>query len=463
MSARCRRRSILFLLLVLIAWAGSASALCYSGKLLGHSRWQGEVELTEAVIVPAEASLTIEPGTRITARSPQAKLVVEGTLSIEGTDEKPVVFATPAGWLGIELMEAAGKALIRQAHFSDAERAVASYGSRLTVEKSRFENCATAVHLVRESPAVIVDNRFFGGRFGVIAEMKSAPQVSGNLFSGQTEAGLRAGHSSHGPIYHNRFIDGQTGMALQQPFPNEVRDNDFSGNRIGLFCNQTRNTPKIIGNRFENNESALVNYAFSFPVVTDNIFTGNKVALRNDQYGSPLVEHNLFRDNGTAIYNYRKSNPKVRRNQVEGNKLALFCDYSSYPEVRDNNFLRNDEGVRLGIYQSADWEKRAGSKPLMLQQARQRNSRNDMLGQAPTDFVDRVDVSGNWWGADSERLRAAGADANDALFWDVHDQPTVVYEGFGDEAYRLDRVVFQPVLDGPVDGTGPRLAERAAQ
>jgi len=461
MSARLLRASVaLCLLLLMPAWA---SALCYSGTLLGHSSWQGEVELAETVTVPPDASLTIAAGTRISARSPQARLVVRGILRIEGTGEQPVVFATPEGWQGIELMEVAGEAVIRQARFAGAERAIASYGSRLRVEQSRFENCATAIHLVRESPAVIRANRFKGGNFAVVAEMKSTPEVVDNDFSGQQEAGLRAGHGSRGPIRGNRFVDGHTGVALQQPYAGDITGNLFAGNQVGLFCNQTRNTPKVTGNRFENNESGLVNYAFSFPLVADNSFTGNKVALRNDQYGSPLVEHNLFRGNGTAIYNYRKSNPRLRRNQVEGNQLALFCDYSSYPEVRDNNFLKNGEGVRLGIYQSADWEKRSGSKALVMQQARQRKSRNEMLAQAPTEFVDRVDVSGNWWGEASERLRAAEEDANDPLFWDAHDQPTVVYEGFGDEAYRLDRVVFQPVLDGPVDGTGPRADGGEAQ
>ena len=120
------------------------------------------------------------------------------------------------------------------------------------------------------------------------------------------------------------------------------------------------------------------------------------MAIRNDQYGSPLILHNLLVDNDTAIYNYRKSNPVIEKNLVKQNRLALFCDYSSYPQVRKNHFIANEMAVELGLFQSADWEKRSGSKGLMQQEALARKSKNPMLAQAPTSFVDMVDVSNNW-------------------------------------------------------------------
>jgi hypothetical protein len=112
--------------------------------------------------------------------------------------------------------------------------------------------------------------------------------------------------------------------------------------------------------------------------------------------------------------------------------------------------------VELGIYQSADWEKRAGSKGIVQQEAAARKSQNPLLPQAPTEFSDVVDVSGNWWGDDTARLAAAGKDGNVSFFFDRKDKPKVTYEGYGAESYALDRVVFSPWLTAPVRDAGPQ-------
>ena len=201
---------------------------------------------------------------------------------------------------------------------------------------------------------------------------------------------------------------------------------------------------------------ALVNYAFAYPAIEDNRFIDNEMAIRNDQYGSPLVSHNLLSGNKTAIYNYRKSNPTIENNIIEKSELAIFCDYSSYPKVRQNNFSDNTMAVELGIYQSADWEKRSGSKPLMQKEAIARQSKNQMLSQAPTKFNDVVDVSGNWWGTSTAEMKKAGAGANLPFFHDRLDKEWVTYEGFGPDSYRIDSIVFYPWLNKPVEKIGPR-------
>ena len=248
-------------------------------------------------------------------------------------------------------------------------------------------------------------------------------------------------------------------MGLLQPYPDLIEKNIFIDNKLALYCNQTKNTPHIKGNRFERNEMALVNYSFAYPVVEDNVFIDNKMALRNDQYGSPLVKHNLFKGNGTAIYNYRKSNPVVENNIIEQSDLAIYCDYSSYPKVKNNHFSDNKMAVELGIYQSADWEKRSGSKPLMKKEALARNSKNSMLSQAPTQFNDIVDVSGNWWGDILKILTKNSKDGNLEIFYDRLDKEWVTYEGFGPESYRVDLVKYTPWLDNPVSSVGPRAVK----
>jgi hypothetical protein len=201
---------------------------------------------------------------------------------------------------------------------------------------------------------------------------------------------------------------------------------------------------------------AVANISFAYPVIVNNQFLNNETALHNDQYGSAQVEHNLFRGNETALYNNKKSNPKVNLNLFEKNKVVLFCDFSSYPEVKKNNFVDNVMGVKLGIYQSADWEKRSGSKQFMQREASARQSQNPLLAKVPTAFTDVVDVSGNWWGKDTAQLTAAGDKGNVTIFHDRHDQPEVSYEkeGYGPGVISLDRVQFAPWLNDAVAGAG---------
>jgi len=291
---------------------------------------------------------------------------------------------------------------------------------------------------------------------GIDNEMRSAPTIRANTFIGHRQTAILASHNSRGLIHGNRFEDNEQAIGLLQPYADRIEENVFVGNRVALYCNQTKNSPMIRRNLFERNEAALINYAFAYPAVEDNRFIENGVAIRNDQYGSPLLRHNLFQGNRTAIYTYRKSNPTVEYNVIEGSELAIFCDYSSYPEVRNNNFRNNRMAVELGIYQSADWEKRSGSRKLMQKEARARQSKNRLLSQAPTRFDDIVDVSGNWWGSATKTMAKAEEGANLVLFLDRHDREWVTYEGFGPESYRIDRVVHAPWLARPVASAGPR-------
>ena len=449
-------RNNIFVLLLLVSFALPGAVWAETKILQGTTVWKGDVTLTAAVSVPAGSELQIEPGTIIRIASLDVGLSVSGQLLINGTKSSPVQFLSPRGWKGINFLEARQESVINYAVFAKAEAAISSIATRFSVSHSRFTECGTAIKLLRESPVLIEDNLFEMNDIAVDNEMKSVATIRNNRFVGQKKTAVIASHNSRGMITGNRFENNEQGIALLQPYNDRLSDNVFKGNKIAIYCNQTKNTPLIKGNSFEQNETALINFSFAYPAVEDNRFVGNTIALRNDQYGSPLVQHNLFQKNGTAIYNYRKSSPVIERNQIEHNELALYCDYSSYPRVRDNHFIANKVAVELGIYQSADWEKRSGSKPLMQKEAAARNSKNPMLAQAPTTFKDVVDVTGNWWGDGTAGLQAASAEANLPIFFDRKDKERVTYEGFGPDSYLLDQIEYRPWLDQPVADVGPR-------
>jgi nitrous oxidase accessory protein NosD len=445
---------------VLISFlAGFASLLLAvpgnAGELSGNVRWSGQVNLQEPVIVNPDASLTIAPGTQITIANAQVKISVRGLIKAQGSATAPIVFKGPAGWLGIEFMEAPEGSFFHWVEFYSAKDAISSFATDFRVENSTFKDGEFGVRLLRESRPVIVNSIFENNQVGIANEMKSGPEIRGNRFVGHTRSAILASHNSKGEIADNHFEKNKQAVTLLQNYPDRISRNTFIDNEVGVYCNQTKSTPLIEENVFERNQYGVLNFSFAYPVIRNNRFVANKTAVHNDQYGSPLVENNLFRDNETALYSYRKSNPKVRLNGFEKNALALYCDFSAYPEVKQNNFLNNAFGVKLGIYQSADWERRSGSKKIMQRESAARQSKNPLLAGAPEAFNDFVDVSGNWWGDDTARLAAVGKDGNSPLFYDRHDEPQVTYEDYGPGVYSLDRVQFSPWLDAPVEGVGP--------
>lgn len=445
------------LLALFLCGSPLAEAASYSGPLSGNMTWSGEVVLAAPVTVPSGVTLTIAAGTRVRPVDAAARLLVQGLLLVQGTAASPVVFIAVENWQGIEFIEAPAGSVIEQARFSKAQAALSSIATDLTVRGSTFVDCTAAIKLLRESHSLIEDCRFVGNEMGIENEMKSTPVIRGNHFEGHKNTAIIASHNSSGAIVDNLFFRNKQGVTLIQKYPDRIEKNRFVENGVGIYCNQTQNTPTILGNTFEKNGNALVNFSFSYPVVENNRFLDNETAIRNDQFGSPRVVRNLLRGNKTALYNYRKSNPEVRLNRIEKNGLALFVDYSSYPQVSQNNFLDNGRGVELGIFQSADWEKRSGSSGLVQKEALSRKSQNPLLAKAPTVFNDYVDVSGNWWGKDTAKLAAAGSEGNLEIFFDRYDKSEVTYEGFGPDSYRLDRVVFSPWLEAPVAGAGPAV------
>lgn len=448
-------KSILSLLAVLLLATG-AWALEPAGRLQGAVTWQGEVTLTQPVTVAKGAVLTIAAGTVVRPQTADSKLIVHGVLKVLGSAEAPVQFAARSGWQGIEFIEGAPGSTLEYAEFDQAAVALSSIATGFTLRHSTLKGCETAVKLLREARPLIEQNRFIGNRIGIDSEMKSAAAIRDNRFSKHTVTAILLSHNIVGAIEGNSFEHNKQGIGVLQKFADRIRNNRFVGNEIGIHCNQTQHTPEISGNRFEANQTALVNYSFAAPQVEGNRFIDNEVAIRNDQFGSPRVRHNLFRGNRTAIYNYRKSNPQVERNNLDHNDLALFCDYSSYPDVHRNNFSNNAMGVELGIYQSGDWENQFGSAAITQREAASRHSRNPQLAKVAKVARDVIDVSGNWWGADTVKFDLAGAEGNLEMFHDRHDQPRVYYEGFAPEGYIFDLVRFAPWLSAPVADSGPQ-------
>lgn len=451
------RLSLLLAALLVIVAAASASAASagISGLLARETLWKGNVSLSGPVEVPRGGVLTVVAGTTVRPLRSDAKLIVHGTLRVEGTEAAPVTFAAPAGWEGIDFRESEGSRIVR-GRFFGAKTAVSASSSSFLLRECLFRNCETAVRLVRLSNPSVEECVFEENGIGVNQEMRSAPILRRNLFRGQRQSAVLSTQNCGGRMEGNRFEENRKGITLLRQHGGEIAGNTFRGNETAVFCEQTRSTPFLRGNLFERNRIGIAAVSFSSPRVEENRFVGNGTALRGDQLASPAVRHNLFRQNGTAVATLRRSAPKMEKNVLEGNGVGLFCDFSSYPQVSRNNFTGNRRGVELGANQSADFEKRFGSRAAAQRMsAARRGGAPGGPPQIAATGEEFIDVRGNWWGNDTRRLAAAGAQGNVDLFFDGSDRPTVTMEGYGQERFRLDRVRFHPWLLDRVPDAGP--------
>lgn len=102
--------------------------------------WQGEVKVSEDILVPKGITLTIKPGTMVRVAvaestktdpeyiSPLTEITIRGTLNVEGTQKAPVEFSGEDGkignWAGIIIDQ--GKAIMNFFRIRNAETAIHS-------------------------------------------------------------------------------------------------------------------------------------------------------------------------------------------------------------------------------------------------------------------------------------------------------------------------------------------------
>lgn len=437
-------KTILLLLTAMLVLAGVVSAEQRTYLVVSENQqWQGEIVLTQPILVAAGVELIIAPGTRISAATTDSFIRVEGSLQAIGSAAQPIKFVTPPGWQGIELFQSAVINRFAYVYFDAAETALSTSLSRFEMEKSRFRNCTTAIKLLRQSMPTINSSDFSDNKIAIDIGMRSQVSLSGNRFIANGTA-IMASHNSAGDIKRNDFIDNTQAIYLQHLFPGHLSKNTFTGNKTGILCDQTMASPVISANKFAANEQGIVCLLASRPQIEGNVFRKNRLALFNNQLGSPRVENNLFDHNVVAVKSERRSAPMLARNHFENNQLALFCDYLSYPTVKQNNFIANDLSVKLGDHQSADMDDQ-GASAEQKQKFLADSGRSGKQAVFPA-ASGVVDVSDNWWGKELEV-------ENPQFFYARQQDKWVLDESTG-VRYLRDQIDFSPWLRQPVAEAG---------
>jgi len=173
-------------------------AVPLSGELRGELCWSGEVRLAGDVVIPEDASLTIAPGTTVRfvadandllrehPNFPGSELIVRGRISAIGSPESPIIFradneqALPGAW-GAVNVEGSDEALFRYCEFRQADSAIHSRDSRVSVEQSLFENNRVGIRF-NNSRIHIVSNLLRNNQTAIRFHF-GAPVIRNNRFT----------------------------------------------------------------------------------------------------------------------------------------------------------------------------------------------------------------------------------------------------------------------------------------
>ncbi|MDT8394996.1 MAG: right-handed parallel beta-helix repeat-containing protein [bacterium] len=417
-------------------------------EITGEVILEGALVLEGDVMVNGGAVLTILAGSVVRPR-PGSGMTVQGQLRIQGEKGRPVVIVPSEGvqWKGITFLSGA-EGTVTWVEIGGAGTALSLIASRLSIDDAFVSGSKTAIHLVREASAQITDCQLKDNQIGVAVDMKSVGRVSGCLFEGN-EVGLGIASGGVPEISGNRFVGNSLGIQVHQRYPGKIEGNLFRENKAGIRLYQNGPDTIVEKNRFvDNQDASVLALSYTSPTIRNNFMSGGKYGIFVNQFSSPRILDNRIEKMEEAVHLNKKNASEFVGNVVADSKVGLFCDFSSYPRIRDNLFAGNDLHIKLGKFQSSNWEGRAGSKRLVMQAATRAGSRNPRLAEGPEEFPEAVDATGNWWDKKTLReMKNKGEAVEISTLYDGHDLDKVTYEGFGDESYTLDKVLYWPALE----------------
>ncbi len=277
-----------------------------SGQLSGSTTWTKEPSpylVSQTVVVPLGATLTIEPGTEVMLANGQS-LVVMGTLLANGTEAEPIVFTRYADgekWGSLVFEDSVGSKLSHcVVEYSssagsydgkDYVWAVAVVGSQLDVDGCVFRK------LPDESPAAQGDAIEFSA-------------------------------GSSGEVTNSRFLSIGSGVRTDRSYV-VVENCVFSDIRGS------------------GNDPVDVNGLSSpMPVVKNNLFTGSQDDGIDMDNCAPLVTGNLiYSIVGKGISVGSASSPRMENNAVAWNGTGIAVMDGSTPLIINNTIVNNQVGI----------------------------------------------------------------------------------------------------------------------
>lgn len=388
---------------VLVAFvaAGTASGL----EISGRQAFTGEV------VVPKGETWKVLPGAQV--RFHGGRLLVRGTLVVEGTALQPATIEGDDAFEGVDLRGEAGSRFAR-AVVSGGRRGVLLTNASAEFRDVLFRRNAVGIDVGQYARVRIDGCTFQGnGRVGLLVKRGGSAEVSATRFTGAGKAGI--------------YIYGADNVT--------IRDCRFEKNTVGLQAG-------MAGARAQ---------------VSRSVFRENGTGILAEKTARPSVEGCEVTGNDTGMSFHRRAEGTVKGCRVEENGTGVLVEYSSYPVFRGNAFRRNREAAVRLRHQSAEWEgeateadrEDAGARgaPFGGGDAARGDFRPGNDGRTSASpagppgkragLTGTVDFRENEWGELQPQVDRGG---NVAGIHDGRDEPFFEYKG---KRYRMDTVLLK--------------------
>ncbi|MDF1552823.1 MAG: NosD domain-containing protein [Deferrisomatales bacterium] len=417
-------------LLLLFLSASGAAAQPSRGELVltSDTVWAGEVAINGQVLVAADATLLIMPGTTVrfeaipdSSPTEKAGLVIHGRLLAQGREDSPILLTSssntprPADWSGIAF---------------EAPRQPVS-----RISWGRIEHAAEGVR-VSASSVLIEDWEFSGNLAGFVG----LRQISGGVFRG-------------------RFSGNETGLHFQQSQGFRVENCRVTENkRAGLILTSGSSVGIKNCDIKKNIEIGIACLQGSSPIVEGNLVQGHQRGMFVELKSNPAIYRNDIIENEVGVWAEKLVFPKIFENRFDRNGIGIYLNFSAYADIRGNNLGGNEKyALVLGDNMTIAVEKMIPfrTQGRFFQEAPEREdlppqTRKFSPFQGREDGV--VDARENWWGeVATAQMGSLGEQGNADVIQDYFDKPETEYLG---RTYQRDRVAFAPWEEGPNAGAG---------
>lgn len=408
----------------------------FIGTVFAQTVWEGKVvvdgkkEITEAVVIKSGVQIILKKDAELIFKNNvESQTGKKGEIKITGTENNNITFE---------------KSAVNISNLSLENIDVLQFlESNINVKKIKIAKAKVAFKVSKSTTGSVDDITIKDSEIGFVTELKAKVFVNnGNFYDNKTA-----------------FIADQAGVA-------DVRNSNFYKNNIAIGVNLDGGI-RIYNSNIYDNEGGIVFTKHIGSIINENSFRNNKVAIYAEYMTNINIEKNQFNKNDTAIKFYqlvngrirgnnfvknnnaisleKKTNPDIRYNTFTENKVGVFCDFSSYPVITLNNFLNNELHIKLGKYQSADFENTTSSYLTQMQEMLTQQSKRLSPGEQKRKiYAGEVFAKKNYW--DEKTRKEIDSVENVSTIYDGYDMKEVAYEGFGDHKYKIDVVALKPYL-----------------
>ncbi|MEW6087282.1 MAG: cytochrome c3 family protein [bacterium] len=249
------------------------------------------------VNLPEGFSMIIEKGVKLLFEDAgqkeveKGKLVVEGSIIVQGTTSIPVIFTSrkdtpaPEDWEGVTIVRSKVQSSLEGFQLNYAKNGIFLEAAPVLIKNSVIEKCSeSGIVCAGRSDAKITECSIMENKYGVSVE-QSNPIINKNT------------------ILKNRI--GISAKAVSKP---KIATNTIKFNGVGINCEEI-SSPWILDNLISENSNGIRCAIYSPPIIANNEITKNSESGIYIDEACPMVFKNIIKENkiGVQIENdYRK-------------------------------------------------------------------------------------------------------------------------------------------------------------